>query len=171
MSISSSDSVVTGLYREHHAWLVHWLLRRVRNTADAADLAQDTFLRVLGRQTDDLMLLREPRAMLTTIGKGLIIDHWRRQDIERAYLETLSALPPVHAPSPEARQIALETLIRLDALLEDLKPAWRSALLWTRLEGITVAEVAARLNVSVATAERYLAKALRRCYEQVYAAA
>ncbi|WP_172642823.1 sigma-70 family RNA polymerase sigma factor [Advenella kashmirensis] len=170
MSISSPDSVVTGLYREHHAWLVHWLLRRVQNTADAADLAQDTFLRVMGRQTDDLMLLREPRAMLTTIGKGLVIDHWRRQDIERAYLETLAALPPAHAPSPEARQIALETLIRLDALLDDLKPAWRCALLWTRLEGITVAEVATRLNVSVATAERYLAKALRRCYEQVYAA-
>ncbi len=170
MPPSSSHSVVTGLYREHHAWLVSWLVRKVQNTADAADLAQDTFLRVIGKQAGELETLREPRALLTTIGKGLVIDHWRRRDIERSYLEALAALPESYVPSPEARQIALDTLVKLDALLDGLKPALRCALLWTRLEGITMAEVAARLNVSVATAERYLAKALRHCYEQVYAA-
>ena len=170
MPTSSSRSVVTGLYGEHHAWLVAWLARKVQNTADAADLAQDTFLRVIGKQAAELEALREPRALLTAIAKGLVVDHWRRRDIERSYLEALAALPESYAPSPEARLIALDTLVKLDVLLDGLKPALRCALLWTRLEGITVAEVAGRLNVSVATAERYLAKALRHCYEQVYAA-
>ncbi len=31
----------------------------------------------------------EPRVLLTHIAKGLVIDHWRRQSIERAYLEAL----------------------------------------------------------------------------------
>jgi RNA polymerase sigma-70 factor (ECF subfamily) len=170
MPTSSSYSVVTGLYGEHHAWLVAWLARKVRNTADAADLAHDTFLRLIGKQAAELETLREPRALLTSIAKGLVVDHWRRRDIERSYLDALASLPESYAPSPEARQIALDTLVRLDALLDGLKPALRCALLWTRLEGTAMSEVAARLDVSIATAERYLARALRHCYEQVYAA-
>ena len=34
-------------YRAHHGWLVHWLQRRLGNAFDAADLMQDTFLRLL----------------------------------------------------------------------------------------------------------------------------
>ena len=35
------------LYRDHHGWLRGWLLRRLNVPAEAADLAQDTFLRLL----------------------------------------------------------------------------------------------------------------------------
>ena len=37
------------LYRDHHGWLYGWLRRRLGNAADAADLAQDAFLRLLIR--------------------------------------------------------------------------------------------------------------------------
>lgn len=37
------------LYSDHHGWLVGWLRRRLGNPCDAADLDQDTFVRVLGR--------------------------------------------------------------------------------------------------------------------------
>jgi RNA polymerase sigma factor (sigma-70 family) len=165
------QTAVAGLYVDHHAWLVAWLTGRLRNAAEAADLAQDTFLRVLGREGETVGGLREPRAWLTTIAKGLLLDHWRRREIERAYLDTLATLPEAVAPSAEDRYIVLETLVRLEALLDGLKPAWRSALLWARLEGLTLPEIAVRLEVSVATAERYLAKALRHCYDRLYLAA
>jgi len=35
------------LYRDHRGWLESWLRRRMGNGSDAADLSQDTFLRVL----------------------------------------------------------------------------------------------------------------------------
>ncbi|WP_219136632.1 TonB-dependent receptor domain-containing protein [Janthinobacterium sp. UMAB-60] len=34
-------------YRAHHGWLAHWLQRRLGNAFDAADLMQDTFIRLL----------------------------------------------------------------------------------------------------------------------------
>jgi DNA-directed RNA polymerase specialized sigma24 family protein len=40
----------------------------------------------------------------------------------------------------------------------------RRAFLWARLEGLTCPEIAERLGVSLATAERYIATALRHCY-------
>ena len=35
------------LYRDHRGWLESWLRRRMSNGCDAADLSQDTFLRLL----------------------------------------------------------------------------------------------------------------------------
>lgn len=169
MQSNASSPVAAELYSAHHAWLINWLVRRVRNTADAADLAQDTFVRVICRAAPELASVREPRAYLTSIAKGLVVDHWRRRDIEQAYLDALAQLPEAQTPSPEERLIVLETLMRIDALLDGLAPAVRSALLWARLDGATVPQIAERLSVSVATAERYLAKALRHCYDLVYA--
>ena len=41
---------VQTLYSEHHGWLQGWLQRKLGNRCDAADLAHDTFLRLLTRQ-------------------------------------------------------------------------------------------------------------------------
>ncbi len=43
-------SAVQDLYRAHHGWLQSWLSKKLGSSFDAADLAQDTFLRVLGRR-------------------------------------------------------------------------------------------------------------------------
>ena len=72
--MSSAESNVsaqafTTLYSDHHGWLHGWLQRRLGNAWDAADLTQDTFVRVLGRPIAG----NEPRALLTHIAKGLEI--------------------------------------------------------------------------------------------------
>ena len=94
------------LYAAHHGWLQGWLRRRLGNGADAADLAQDTFVRILGVR--DLAGVQEPRAYLTTVAKGVLVNWYKRQALERAYLEALAALPEPVAPSPEQRALVLE---------------------------------------------------------------
>lgn len=102
------ESVVHTLYSTHHNWLNTWLRSRLGNAADAADLAQDTFLRLL--QKTERFELKAPRAFLRTIARGLVIDHWRREEIQRAYLESIAHLPQALAPSAEARALVLELL-------------------------------------------------------------
>ena len=63
--MASSTLDIDQLYSDHHGWLHGWLRSRLGNAADAADLAQDTFLRVLLKQ--ELLELRTPRAFLRTI--------------------------------------------------------------------------------------------------------
>ncbi|MEM5429862.1 sigma-70 family RNA polymerase sigma factor [Cupriavidus oxalaticus] len=152
---------VNELYHDHHGWLQGWLRRKLGNACDAADLAQDVFLRLLHR---DLAPIREPRIYLGRIADGLVIDHWRRRALERAWLETLAQLPEAHAPSPESRLAFLQALIEIDRLLDALKPKVRSAFLWAQLEGLTCRQIAERLGVSLSTAERYIGTALRHCY-------
>jgi len=156
---------VHDLYSSHHRWLQGWLRKKLGSTWDAADLAQDTFLRVLlKRQAEVQQGLDAPRAYLRTIAGGLVVEHWRRRALEQAWLETLSLMPEPHAPSPETRQMVLQALMGIDAMLDQLKPQVRAAFLWARLEALTCPQIAERLGVSLATAERYIATALRHCY-------
>lgn len=164
--MSSADSVmnqqIQTLYSDHHGWLQGWLRRKLGNAFDAADLAQDVFMRLLARQT--CVDVVEPRAYLSTIARGLVIEHWRRRELELAWLETLAQLPEAEAPSPESRLLFLETLVAIDRMLDQLKPAVRQAFLLAQLEGLTCPQIAERIGVSLATVERYIAAALRHCY-------
>ncbi|MBB3102762.1 sigma-70 family RNA polymerase sigma factor [Azomonas macrocytogenes] len=162
----SRDSSITHLYAQHQGWLQGWLRRRLNDSSDAADLAQDTFLRVLQRRQN--LSLEEPRAYLRTIAHGLLIDLWRRRDIERAWLETLQQLPEQQAPSPEVSLLMIETLVAIDNLLDELPPAVREAFLLAQLEGLSCPRIAERLGVSLSTVERYIAKALRHCYRLAF---
>lgn len=157
-----SPSDPHSLFLNHHAWLRSWLIRKTGNTFDAADLAQDVFVRVLTRQNNQV--LGEPRAYLSAIAKNLMVDHWRRRALERAWLETLAAMPEAEAPAPEQRLVFLETLIEIDKVLDALKPPVRKAFLLAQLDGYTCPQIADCLQVSLATAERYVARGLRECY-------
>jgi RNA polymerase sigma-70 factor (ECF subfamily) len=153
---------VQNLYCEHHGWLHGWLNRKLGNTSDAADLAHDTFVRLLTRQSIT-GFGAEPRALLTHIAKGLVIDRWRRQDVERAYLETIAHLPAPEVPSPETRWLILEALYRIDAMLGAMPDKTRKAFLMSQLDGMTYPQIAAALSVSLITVKRYMRDAFLAC--------
>jgi RNA polymerase sigma-70 factor (ECF subfamily) len=160
--ISCEESVVQALYSTHHNWLNTWLRSRLGNAADAADLAQDTFVRLL--QRTERFELKAPRAFLRTIARGLVIDHWRREEIERAYLESIAHLPEALAPSAEARVLVLELLEEIARLLEGLKPKVRKAFLMAQCDGLTYKLIAQQMGISLRSVERYVAEALYHCY-------
>ncbi|MGE7957614.1 sigma-70 family RNA polymerase sigma factor [Pseudomonas sp. NPDC089530] len=150
------------LYRDHRSWLESWLRRRMGNAWDAADLSQDTFLRVL-TNSQQIVDLREPRAYLVTVGKRLLSNFHTRRKLEQAYLDALASLPEDSVPSPEQRWVLLETLQALDELLDGLQPVVRRAFLWSQLEGLGYREIAERLDVSERTVKRYMAQAYEHC--------
>ncbi|WP_460122292.1 sigma-70 family RNA polymerase sigma factor [Pseudomonas sp. S2_C03] len=158
----ASNQQIHTLYSEHHGWLQGWLHRKLGNRCDAADLAHDTFLRLLTRQVTK-PLGSEPRALLTHIAKGLVIDRWRRQDLERAYLETIAQLPAAEVPSPETRLLILETLTRIEALLRELPAVTRDTFLLSQIEGLTYVQIAERLDVSLITVKRHMRAAFVAC--------
>ncbi len=114
--------------------------------------------------TRDPQPILEPRAFLTTIAKRVLFNHYRRQDLERAYLDTLAQLPEQVAPSEEERAIILQTLTELDQLLDGLPRAVKQAFLLAQVDGLTYNEIARELGISLATVKRHLNKAAMRCY-------
>ena len=152
---------INAIYIAHHGWLRRFLSRRTGCVHLAADITQDVFLRLLTR--DSSPEIREPRAFLARIAHGLVVDQWRRAAVERAWLETMAAMD-LSAPSPEAQAEIVEALVRIDALLDGLKPRAREVFLLSRLDGLTYRQIARRLSVSLSTVEKDMALALRHCY-------
>src|SRR5258708_20068807 len=149
---------VQTLYSDHHGWLHAWLRKKLGCAHRAADLAHDTFLRLLAR--DEPLGVEEPRAFLTTVAQRVMANYWRREQIERAYLEALACVPEALAPSPEERALLLETLCEIDGLLERLPVTVKRAfLLLAQLDGLSHAEIAAQLRISISTVKRHLVRA------------
>ena len=159
---SALTSTVEGLYNAHHNWLTGWLRRRLGCPQSAADLAQDTYLRLL--QAREAPQLVEPRAFLATVAKRVLCNHFRRQELERAYLQALAQVPEEVAPCEEQKAIILDTLLELDRLLDGLPPRVKRAFLLAQVDGLGYADIASQLGISLATVKRHLNKAAMRCY-------
>ncbi len=160
MPIHSTQSTTESLYRAHHLWLRGWLHKKLGCGQQAAELAQDTFLKLLIRPCNP----EQPQAYLLTIARRLVFESWRRRDLERAWLAELAHMPEHVIPSEEERAIWLETLLAIDALLDGLSANARRAFLLSQLEGYTYADIADELGVSVSRVRQYMTQALTRCY-------
>ncbi|MEJ4045551.1 ferric citrate uptake sigma factor FecI [Erwinia sp. SLM-02] len=158
---AASADPFASLYQTHHRWLRCWLQRKLGSASDAEDLAQDTFVRVL--LGNDAAEIREPKSFLCTIAKRVMVDFFRRNALERAWLEMLEQLPEEHVPSPEQQHAMLETLQQIDAMLDGLGANVRQAFLLSQLEGLTYPQIAERLAVSVSSVKKYMAKATEHC--------
>ncbi|MFK0310701.1 sigma-70 family RNA polymerase sigma factor [Pseudomonas sp. NPDC090233] len=149
------------LFQAHNGWLNNWLRARLGNSSDAADLAQDTFLRVLSARNVDT--IREPRTYLTAVARALMIDRFRRRAVEQAYLDALALRPEALDISPETRLLIIETLTAVDAMLDGLGERTRNIFLAVQLEGLSYVATAERLNVSVTTVKKHMVRAMTQC--------
>ena len=162
MSSSPDAQTVDTIYRDHQGWLRGWMRQRLGCAETAADLVQDTFVRLLLK--DQQLEIQEPRAFLTTVAQRVLFNHWRRERIERAYLEALAAQPEKYAISPEERALVIESLVEIDRMLDGLPVIVRRAFFHAQLDGMKHADIATALGVSVSTVKRYLRRAAMQCY-------
>lgn len=156
------------LYRDHHSWLFSWLRRRMGCSHHAADVAHDTFERLLASRDALLgkrLQINEPRAYLTTTAKRLLVDRARRELLERTYLAELERMAEdlPQYPSPEQLLIAVQALEQICQVLEGVSAKARAAFLLHYLEGHTHADVSAHLGVSTKMIQKYLVQVLLHC--------
>ena len=164
---NSFEQDVEVLYLQHHSWLKNWLQRRLGQAADADDLTQDTFVRII-RSRSPVNELKQPLAYLATIANSLLVNRWRRLAVERAYAEALAAQPERFELSAEERYLLIETLTEIDELLHGLSPRIREIFLLSQLDGMTYKQIAAQLGLSVNQVQKAMLKAFSRCYASLF---
>lgn len=157
---------VQSVYQAHHQWLRGVLLRKLGNASDAADVAHDTFERLIRANVREP--LSEPRAYLRTIATRLLIGRARRTAIETAYMESLALQPVAVEPSVESRALILEALEQICELLDTLPMTSRRIFLMAQLEGMSYADIGQQLGLTANAVQKSLARALVHCYTAVY---
>lgn len=151
----ATPTAIATLYLQYHQWLCGWVYRKLGNRAAAQDISQDVFLQLLDRGAP--VSVQEPRPFLSTIAKRLIIDRHRRAVFEQAYLEELAAQGQLETAGPEDRLLAVDLLMRVDALLDGVSPKARMAFLHCQVDGLTQEACGMQLGVSAARVRQYLA--------------
>ena len=157
-------SLVARLFAEHRTALQSFFLRRIRSKADAADLAQEVYVRML--RMPDIGVIRNPVSYLYTVANNLVKEHAvldRRQasgiDIDdmsgQEQLETL----PAFDGDLDAEQRAA----RLAVVLKQLRPKCRAAVELRFTHELSFREIALHLGVSPQMAKKYVAHALCHC--------
>ncbi len=164
MTREESRAFVVAVAAEHGKRLRRFLLGRVRNAADVADLVQEVFLRLLRIENHES--IRMPEAYVFALANHVLYQYRLRQAQRPEAVDILEVLAemqtlPEHDPAAQA-----ETLARVEELeraLEQLPPRARAALVLHRRDGMTLEEIASELGVSRSMAKKYLAKALLHC--------
>lgn len=148
------------LFREQGSKMVRLLIRRAGGHAEAADLVQEAFLHLT--QASQRQALVNPEHYLKTITRNLLRN--RAKSVSRAMERDHAILEPErHAANdgdPHQVLEASQTLARYEAVLMKLKPRTREIYLLHRLDGLSYAQIAKELRLSVSAIEKQMMKAI-----------
>jgi RNA polymerase sigma-70 factor (ECF subfamily) len=149
----------------HRAELLQYLQKRLRDPEVAADLAQETYTRMMKYR--DVDHIEDFRLMQFRIANNLIFEYHRtrqRHHTDEHY--SLDDTGPIRSVEPpveaiiDARQ-AVNTLLK--RTITQLPPKCRLAFMLSRFDGMSYPQIAERMDISVKMVEKHITKALLAC--------
>lgn len=161
--INVDKEKISRLYRESYSDLFSFLLSRLSDRQEAQDLVQEAYLRLLRVDRDDFV--QQPRAYLYRIATNLVYE-FRMKHKRGALGHTSSAKSVdefVAADNPELVAERQAAMHKLENVLEHQPPLYRAVLLMRKRDGMSHAEIAEKLSVSVHTVHKYLTRAVEAC--------
>ena len=149
-------SAIEATYRLHRDAVTHMLQRRVGNPEDAADLAQEAFLRLLryeGHSPESL------RFLLFRVAMNLAASHLRQQAMRPMVdLDDVDLIAD-HDDEPDAVLADSERIECFLGAVQSLPDRPRQMFVLRRLEGKGTREVADEVGLSTRMVEQHLTKA------------
>lgn len=163
-----SQSLFVAAFRQYHTSLLRYLRHRVHSDADARDIAQEAYFRLLRyRDNQDLQSLR---ALLFRIATNLVGMRVRTARTHRwadhHSLDQELALP-ANEPSFEQQVFCEQQLNRLMAVIKSLPAKCQQVFVLSRFHDMGYPEIAARCGISEKMVEKHITKALAICRAEV----
>lgn len=140
----------TVFYASSFPKLVGYLSPIVGGRAEAEDLAQDAFVRLVPRW-ERVHGYEDPEAWLRSVGFRLAVSRWRRLRVAARHLAQQPSSPTVAPPDDEA-------LVVIE-LLGPLSLAHRRVLVLHHALGFSVEEIANELGIAPGTVKSRLSRA------------
>lgn len=168
MTLEEKRSFVTAMAAQHGPRLRRFLLARVRNAADASDLVQEVYLRLL--RVEHHESIRMPEAYIIALANHVLYQYRLKASraIEPAELaDALEHAQALHDNEPQLKSETRQHLDEVQLVLQSLSPKAQAAMTLHWRDGLTLNEVAERLGVSRHMVKKYLAKALLTCRQRL----
>jgi RNA polymerase sigma-70 factor (ECF subfamily) len=155
-------------FRRYHGRLVSFLRQRMRNEEDAADVAQETYVRLMQSYERDL-LPDTAATLIFRIATNVANDFSRRRKSHHATDHCSVDLVPLASgePSQERRLHARQQLERLYDAIESLSPRCQQVFLLSRVDHMTYTQIARHCGISTSMVEKHITNALAALREKV----
>ena len=134
--------------------LYSFVLKQVRDPHLSEDIAQETMTRLVAYQNG--RSVANPQALGHTIALNLVRDHFR---LRRPTAPLDDALP---APLPRADDMLIhrQKLEAVQAVIARMPPMRREVFIRRRVDGESLADISASLEISAAAVEKHLVRGL-----------
>ena len=145
-------------YLRHRAWLTAVLARRY-GPDEAADIAQDTWLRV--HRYEPPAPIRSPKSLLMRIALNLAANRFRKAARE-------TPTDPGHETfASQAIDDSQEQAVFFEQMLLALPPKLRDVFALNHVRGLTYREIAQLRGISVKAVEKRMTQAIARCADMI----
>jgi RNA polymerase sigma-70 factor (ECF subfamily) len=161
LSVDTSE-MISALVEEYSATLYRVAYSVCRNSAEAEDAVQETFLRVL-RHQEQLGEIRDLRVWLVRITWNVVLDRKRRAKIrpETEDIADLAHLLPASGLKADDRVIAAQQHARVLMLIGELPRKEREVLLLSAFEELSTTQIAAVVGTTDSSVRSRLFRARR----------
>jgi len=160
----TKKALVERLFAEHGGALRTFFYRRVHHRPDAAELAQEVYLRML--RIRDIDAIRNPEAYLYTVASNLAQEHRALAQRHVTAIDIDDATGPeliAELPGVMGQVDTVQRVNRLREVLQQLSPKCRAAVVLQYWHGMSYEEIAVQLGVSTHMVKKYLSQALAHC--------
>lgn len=160
------ESQLLDAFLRYQSEIRQFLARKVGCVDSAADLTQETYLRIAHYSAAGE--IANQRAFVFRVADNLALDHLRgraRQEQRDGGLvdEDIAC----RQPQPDSMLEGQQQMELFEKLIYDLPPQCRTVFLLCRVEGKRYSEIAAELGISARTVEAHMHKALKLLKDRI----
>jgi RNA polymerase sigma-70 factor (ECF subfamily) len=158
-------SAILTAYQSVESSLRQYLLRFVVREQDVQDIVQEAFLRAY--ESEQSQEIRSPKSFLFRVARNVALSELARKSGHLlVYMGDLDALDVIDEKPTAERELEIQRRFEaLSAVVGALPPQCRRVFVMRKIFGFSHGEIAKRLDISVRTVEKHLARALQRCQE------
>jgi RNA polymerase sigma-70 factor (ECF subfamily) len=152
---------IAGLFREHNRSLVAFLRSRLDSLAEAQEVAQEAYARLLRLERPEQVGFL--RAYLFRIAQNLVVDRLRQRQVREQSPEHELFEEWLETPAPERRALAADQVRTVREALRELPRKSAAAFVLHVVEGQDFAVIAASMRLTERMVRYHVARALEHC--------
>ncbi len=135
------------IFLDYHDYIFKYIYGMVQNRAEAEDLLQDTFIKVMKAADKDI---RNWKSYLITIARNTVYDHWRKRK-NKLSLDLFDKL--------KTKNKDIELKLDIEKGIKNLSPKLKEVIILREINQLDYKEIADILEIEKGTVKSRLSRA------------
>jgi RNA polymerase sigma-70 factor (ECF subfamily) len=157
--IAGSERAFAAIYERYAPSLINFVASRTDSLEVAKDIIHDIFV-YLWEEKSSIQINSSLEAYLFASARYRLIDHFRHNTTHQKYISKLRLLTPTENESIENKLAAKELEKRIVNAIDELSPRVKEVYTLSRINHLSVSEIATLLNLKPQTVKNQLTSAL-----------